>query len=65
MRLRAALDLVDARELHGHVLRLALTRILHLFNRLSQGNTARANVSAFVPMPIAPDLQPLLADCDA
>jgi hypothetical protein len=62
MMLRAAWDLVDAREARGQLLRLALTPIGHLFNRLPQGNTGRAHVSAFAPMPIAPDLQRLLED---
>lgn len=62
MMLRAAVDLADAREVAGQVLRLALTPIGHLFNRLPHGNTGRANVSAFAPMPVPPDLKPLLED---
>jgi hypothetical protein len=62
MMLRAAVDLADAREVRGQVVRLLLTPIGHLFNRLPQGNTGRANVSAFAPMPIAPDLQQMLED---
>jgi hypothetical protein len=62
MMLRAAVDLADAPEVRGQVVRLLLTPIGHLFNRLPQGNTGRAKVSAFAPMPIAPDLQELLED---
>lgn len=65
LMLRAAVDLVDAREVRGQALRLVLTPIGHLFNRLPEGNTGRANVSAFAPMPIAPDVQRLLEDSDA
>ena len=62
MMLRAAVDLVDAREARGQVLRLALTPFGHLFNRLPEGNTGRANVSAFAPMPVPPELKRLLDD---
>lgn len=62
MMLRAAVVLVDAREARGQVLRLALTPFGHLFNRLPEGNTGRANVSAFAPMPVPPELQHLLDD---
>lgn len=62
MMLRAAVDLVDAREARGQVLRLALTPFGHLFNRLPEGNTGRANVSAFAPMPVPPELKHLLED---
>ena len=62
MMLRAAVDLVDTREARGQVLRLALTPFGHLFKRLPRGNTGRANVSAFAPMPVPPELQHLLDD---
>jgi hypothetical protein len=32
----------------------------HLFQRLPLGNVGRANVSAFVPMPVAPQLVELI-----
>lgn len=62
MMLRAAWDLADAREVRGQMLRLALTPLGHLVDRLPRGNTGRANVSAFAPMPVPPDLGQLLED---
>jgi hypothetical protein len=62
MMLRAAWDLADVHEVRGQLLRLVLTPLGHLFNRLPQGNTGRANVSAFAPMPVTPDLQKMLED---
>jgi hypothetical protein len=64
LMLRAAVALGDAREVGGQVMRLALTPIGHLLGRLPRGNTGRANVSAFAPMPVPPDLQQLLEDKD-
>ena len=62
MMLRAAVNLADVREARGQLLRLALTPIGHLLNRLPEGNTGRANVSAFATMPVPPELQHLLED---
>ena len=58
--LRVALARRDTREAAGQVLRLLLVPLGHLTGRLPIGNTGRANVSAFEPMPIPPDLQRLL-----
>jgi hypothetical protein len=58
--LRVAWRSTDGREFRGQLMRLALTPIGHLFNRLPRGNTGVASVSAFQPMPTAPDLERLL-----
>jgi hypothetical protein len=44
----------------GQVLRIALVPLGHLLGRLPRGNTGAANVSAFAPMAIAPDIERLL-----
>ncbi len=50
----------DGREWRGQLLRIALTPLGHLSGRLPLGNTGGADVSAFAPMPIAPDLARLM-----
>jgi|GWRWMinimDraft_2_1066010.scaffolds.fasta_scaffold21276_2 hypothetical protein len=50
----------DWREVRGQVLRIALVPLGHLLGRLPRGNTGAANVSAFAPMAIAPDIEHLL-----
>ena len=50
----------DGREVRGQILRLLLIPLGHLTGRLPLGNTGGANVSAFRPMPIAPDLDAIL-----
>jgi hypothetical protein len=50
----------DWREVSGQVLRIALVPLGHLLGRLPRGNTGAANVSAFAPMAIAPDIERLL-----
>jgi hypothetical protein len=62
--LHAAWQLRDGRELRGQVLRLALVPLGHALGRLPLGNTGGANVSAFAPMPVAPDLRRLLDGAD-
>lgn len=52
----------DRREVTGQLMRIALVPVGHLFGRLPVGNTGRANVSAFKPMPIPPDLQRLIEE---
>jgi hypothetical protein len=52
----------DGREVLGQLMRIALVPVGHLLGRLPVGNTGGANVSAFKPMDIAPELQRLLAD---
>lgn len=46
----------DLSELSGQLLRLLLVPLGHLLGRLPMGNTGRAAVNAFRPMPVAPDL---------
>jgi len=50
----------DGKEVLGQITRLLLTPLGHLAGRLPLGNTGGANVSAFQPMPIAPELDALL-----
>lgn len=54
----------DGREVIGQIIRLLLTPLGHLTGRLPSGNTGGANVSAFQPMPIAPELDALLKQND-
>lgn len=54
----------DRREVVGQLLRIALVPIGHLVGRLPVGNTGGANVSAFRPMDIAPELKRLLDNRD-
>lgn len=58
--LRAGWMLRDGREVAGQLMRLALVPAGHLSGRLPIGNTGGANVSAFTPMPIPPELQRLI-----
>ena len=62
--LRVGWAAVDRREVTGQLLRIALVPVGHLVGRLPVGNTGGANVSAFRPMPIPPDLQRLIEDRD-
>lgn len=50
----------DWREVRGQVLRIILVPLGHLVGRLPFGNTGGANVSAFEPMRVPPDLKRLL-----
>ena len=43
------------------MLRLALLPLGHLIGRLPQGNPGRATVGAFRPMPVRPELNPLIS----
>lgn len=54
----------DWREVTGQVMRIALVPIGHLVGRLPVGNTGGANVSAFKPMPISPELERLIEERD-
>jgi Protein of unknown function (DUF3703) len=58
--LRAALAQANTREVLGQIFRLALVPLGHALGRLPMGNTGRANVSAFAPMDLAPDLLALI-----
>lgn len=51
-----ALALRDWREAAGQMYRLALVPLGSLTGRWPSGNTGRARVSAFKPMPVPPDL---------
>lgn len=62
--LRIGWDEGDWREVVGQLMRLALVPLGHLSGRLPVGNTGGANVSAFEPMAIPPDLEQLLKDRD-
>ena len=55
--LRFAIDLRDWREALGQAFRLLLVPLGNATGRLPIGNTGRANVSAFHPMPIPADLR--------
>jgi hypothetical protein len=54
----------DLREVTGQLFRIALVPIGHLAGRLPVGNTGGANVSAFKPMAIRPELVRLLKERD-
>jgi hypothetical protein len=54
----------DWREVTGQVMRIALVPIGHLIGRLPMGNTGGANVSAFKPMAIPPELKRLIEERD-
>jgi len=62
--LRAGWAAGDRREVMGQLMRIALVPVGHLVGRLPLGNTGGANVSAFKPMAIPPDLEPLIEDRD-
>jgi hypothetical protein len=54
----------DRHEVMGQLMRIALVPIGHLVGRLPSGNTGGANVSAFKPMAIPPELERLMEDRD-
>ena len=62
--LRVGWSLGDRREVMGQLMRIALVPVGHLVGRLPVGNTGGANVSAFEPMAIPPDLQRLIEERD-
>lgn len=55
--LRFALAARDPREAGGQMLRIVLAVLGNLVGRLPAGNTGRARISAFAPMPVSPDLE--------
>ncbi|PKP86378.1 MAG: hypothetical protein CVT78_13865 [Alphaproteobacteria bacterium HGW-Alphaproteobacteria-17] len=59
-----AVALRDWREAAGQLFRLALVPLGSLTGRLPVGNTGRARVSAFRPMPMPSDLAALLSAGD-
>ncbi|MBL0919892.1 MAG: DUF3703 domain-containing protein [Hydrogenophaga sp.] len=58
--LRLAARTGDAPEVLGQLFRLALVPLGHLSGRLPIGNPGRANVSAFEPMAVRPELGGLI-----
>lgn len=60
--LRAGWAAGDRREVLGQLMRIALVPVGHLAGRLPRGNTGGANVSAFEPMAIPPELERLIED---
>lgn len=62
--LRVGWETGDWRKVVGQLMRLALVPLGHLVGRLPIGNTGGANVSAFAPMTIPPDLKRLLQGRD-
>lgn len=59
--LRFAWQTQDYAEAAGQLMRLSLVPLGHLAGRLPAGNSGRATVSAFSPMPIAPPLRELIS----
>jgi hypothetical protein len=51
----------DWPEAMGQLFRLALVPLGHLSGRLPLGNPGRSTVSAFVPLPVRPELAELIA----
>ena len=51
----------DRKEAGGQLIRLALAPLGNISGRLPRGNTGRADISAFAPMPIPPDLAAKIA----
>ena len=62
--LRVGWSAGDRREVVGQLMRIVLVPVGHLFGRLPVGNTGGANVSAFKPMAIPPEIERLLEDRD-
>jgi hypothetical protein len=60
--LSTALRRRDRRELIGQLFRIIVAAPGSMTGRYPIGNTGGADVSAFAPMPIPEDLQPLLPD---
>lgn len=58
--LRVGWSAGDRREVAGQLMRIALVPVGHLMGRLPVGNTGGANVSAFKPMAIPPELERLI-----
>jgi hypothetical protein len=60
MMLMLAWETHDLKELMGQLFRLVLVPIGHWLGRLPLGNPGRANVNAFKPMTVRPDLLALI-----
>ena len=61
----AALRRRDRHELAGQLVRIIVAAPGSITGKYPVGNTGGADVSAFAPMPIPEDLQPLLPDTGA
>ena len=59
-----AIAVGDFGEAAGQIFRLALVPLGALTGRLPVGNTGRARISAFRPMPVPPDLAELISSHD-
>lgn len=55
----------DRRELAGQLFRIVVAAPGSITGKYPLGNTGGADVSAFAPMPVPDDLQPLLTDVEA
>jgi hypothetical protein len=62
--LRAGCHESDRREVVSRLVHIAPVPIVHLVGRWPVGNPGAANVSAFKPMPTAPELERLVKDRD-
>lgn len=62
--LRVGWGLADRREVMGQWMRIVLVPLGHLFGQLPAGNTGGANVNAFEPMAISPEIAHLLREDD-
>lgn len=60
LMLRTAFCQKNWQEVRGQVWRIFLTPLGNATGRLPQGNTGRANVNAFAPIPISQERQPIL-----
>jgi Protein of unknown function (DUF3703) len=57
---RCAASHSDYREVAGQTMRLTLTLLGHLTQRLPHGNPGRATVNAFQPMAVSPETRRLI-----
>lgn len=62
--LRVGWRMRNGREVVGQLIRLVLVPVGHLAGGLPVGNTGGANVSAFQPMVIPPEIERLMNDRD-
>ena len=60
--LKIAIQCIDGREIRGQIFRSIAVIPGYLTGLVPKGNTGRANVSAFKPMPVPEDLAELLED---
>lgn len=60
--LRIGFKRKDSREIFGQMIRLLATVPGFIFGWIPKGNPGGANISALKPVPLPPDLEPLLAN---